>query len=77
MLFGALRALPAMLSPTPVPHARLSTATLPAAEEPPLARPSYQLSDSLWATQGQVFLTGTQALVRLLLTVMTLAVHPG
>ena len=56
-----------MLSPTPVPHARLSTATLPAAEELPLARPSYQLSDSLWATQGQVFLTGTQALVRLLL----------
>ena len=56
-----------MLSPTPVPHARLSTATLPAAEGPPLARPSYQLADSLWATQGQVFLTGTQALVRLLL----------
>ena len=56
-----------MLSPTPVPHAHLSNATLPAVEELPLARPSYQLSDSLWATQGQVFLTGTQALVRLLL----------
>ena len=31
-----------------------------------LVRPGYQLSDNLWATQGQVFLTGTQALVRLL-----------
>ena len=39
-------------------------ATSPAAT--PVVRPGYQLSDSLWATQGPVFLTGTQALVRLL-----------
>src|SRR5689334_16662094 len=32
-----------------------------------LARPDYQLADSLWATGGGVFLTGTQALVRLML----------
>jgi len=31
-----------------------------------IVRPDYKLSDSLWATQGPVFLTGTQALVRLL-----------
>jgi hypothetical protein len=30
-------------------------------------RPDFQLSDNLWAERGQVFLTGTQALVRLLL----------
>jgi indolepyruvate ferredoxin oxidoreductase len=35
--------------------------------EPPLARPDYRLQDNLWADQGSVFLTGTQALVRLLL----------
>jgi len=29
-------------------------------------RPDYKLSDNLWAPQGSVFLTGTQALVRLL-----------
>ena len=34
---------------------------------PPLQRPDYQLSDSLWARSGAVFLTGTQALVRVLL----------
>jgi len=33
----------------------------------PLARPDYQLSDNLWAERGSVFLTGTQALLRLLL----------
>jgi len=33
----------------------------------PLARAGYQLADNLWAPGGQVFLTGTQALVRLLL----------
>ncbi|HEX6017021.1 MAG TPA: pyruvate ferredoxin oxidoreductase, partial [Burkholderiaceae bacterium] len=33
----------------------------------PLARPQYQLSDNLWAERGQVFLTGTQALLRLML----------
>ena len=32
-----------------------------------LPRPDYQLSDALWAREGQVFLTGTQALVRLML----------
>ncbi|WP_137895778.1 indolepyruvate ferredoxin oxidoreductase family protein [Ramlibacter sp. 2FC] len=32
-----------------------------------IVRPDYQLSDNLWAKEGQVFLTGTQALVRLLL----------
>ena len=32
-----------------------------------LHRPEYKLSHNLWATQGQVFLTGTQALVRLML----------
>src|SRR3954465_5072906 len=37
--------------------------TLPA----PIARPQYQLSDSLWARSGAIFLTGTQALVRLML----------
>jgi len=33
----------------------------------PLVRPDYKLSDSLWATGGAIFLTGTQALVRLML----------
>jgi indolepyruvate ferredoxin oxidoreductase len=33
----------------------------------PLVRPEYRLSDSLWATGGAIFLTGTQALVRLML----------
>ena len=33
----------------------------------PLARPDYRLQDNLWAEHGSVFLTGTQALVRLLL----------
>ena len=37
----------------------MSEATLPRAD--------YQLADNLWATGGQVFLTGTQALVRLML----------
>jgi indolepyruvate ferredoxin oxidoreductase len=32
-----------------------------------LARPGYKLSDALWAREGQIFLTGTQALVRLML----------
>ena len=32
-----------------------------------IARPDYALSDNLWAEQGAVFLTGTQALVRLML----------
>ncbi|MEP6876973.1 MAG: pyruvate ferredoxin oxidoreductase, partial [Burkholderiales bacterium] len=33
---------------------------------PSVRRPDYQLSDNLWAPGGAVFLTGTQALVRLL-----------
>jgi indolepyruvate ferredoxin oxidoreductase len=33
----------------------------------PLARSGYTLADSLWAADGQVFLTGTQALLRVLL----------
>src|SRR5918912_1419254 len=37
------------------------------ADATPLARPHYQLHDNLWATTGSVFLTGTQALVRLVL----------
>jgi indolepyruvate ferredoxin oxidoreductase len=32
-----------------------------------LVRPGYQLADNLWASNGVVFLTGTQSLVRLLL----------
>ena len=35
--------------------------------EPSLRRPDYALSDNLWARDGAVFLTGTQALVRLML----------
>src|SRR5881392_4249847 len=33
----------------------------------PIVRPHYALTDSLWATGGAIFLTGTQALVRLML----------
>ncbi|TWO73401.1 indolepyruvate ferredoxin oxidoreductase family protein [Caenimonas sedimenti] len=32
-----------------------------------LARPDYKLADNLWAPAGAVFLTGTQALIRLML----------
>jgi indolepyruvate ferredoxin oxidoreductase len=42
----------------------MTTATT---RDPPLARPDYRLQDNLWASGGSVFLTGTQALVRLLL----------
>jgi indolepyruvate ferredoxin oxidoreductase len=38
-----------------------------ATPESSLARPDYRLQDNLWADSGSVFLTGTQALVRLLL----------
>lgn len=38
---------------------------LPAAS--PIVRPAYQLADSLWARGGAIFLTGTQALIRLML----------
>src|ERR1700733_11032265 len=40
-------------------------ARVPFADHPPLA--AYQLTDNLNATQGRIFLTGTQALVRLVL----------
>ena len=32
----------------------------------PVVRSNYQLADSLWASGGAIFLTGTQALVRLM-----------
>src|SRR5437868_5080670 len=35
--------------------------------DPSVLRSDYRLADSLWATSGAVFLTGTQALVRVLL----------
>ena len=41
-------------------------ARVPFADSPPLA--SYQLTDNLNAAHGRIFLTGTQALVRLVLT---------
>jgi indolepyruvate ferredoxin oxidoreductase len=41
--------------------------TATAHPDAPLARPDYRLEDNLWADAGSVFLTGTQALVRLLL----------
>ena len=49
---------PAMPQPIPLPAAALLTTGL--------ARPDYQLADQLWADRGAVFLTGTQALLRLL-----------
>ncbi len=45
----------------------METTDTPTREAPALARPQYQLSDSLWARSGAIFLTGTQALVRLML----------
>jgi indolepyruvate ferredoxin oxidoreductase len=44
----------------------MNSMTLPASVLPALADPDYALSDNLTRTQGRVFLTGTQALVRLL-----------
>ena len=38
-----------------------------AADAPIIVRPDYRLDHNLWAERGTVFLTGTQALVRLLL----------
>ena len=32
----------------------------------PIRRADYQLADNLWASTGSIFLTGTQALVRVL-----------
>jgi indolepyruvate ferredoxin oxidoreductase len=46
----------------------MAETTIDAARAPsPVVRPGYRLSDSLWATGGAIFLTGTQALVRLML----------
>jgi indolepyruvate ferredoxin oxidoreductase len=50
-ILGSRRKNPAMNAITPDPSVR---------------RPDYKLSDNLWARQGAVFITGTQALVRLL-----------
>jgi indolepyruvate ferredoxin oxidoreductase len=40
--------------------------TATTALDPSVRRPDYKLSDNLWGASGAVFLTGTQALVRLL-----------
>jgi len=42
-----------------------SRATAAPTATPDVRRPDYRLSDNLWARHGQVFMTGTQALVRL------------
>eukprot|EP01034_Spumella_vulgaris_P004372 gene4372-5574_t len=44
----------------------MNSMTLPATIQPALADPDYALSDNLTRAHGRVFLTGTQALVRLL-----------
>ncbi|CAN7421678.1 indolepyruvate ferredoxin oxidoreductase family protein [Pseudoduganella sp. LjRoot289] len=44
----------------------MNSMTLPASLQPALADPGYALSDNLTRSEGRVFLTGTQALVRLL-----------
>ena len=50
------------------PAATLTTSpSRPQASPQVITRPHYQLTDNLWATGGAVFLTGTQALVRLML----------
>ena len=41
-----------------------------------LARPQAQLSDALWAEHGTVYLTGTQALLRILLMQRTCDAAP-
>ena len=48
----------------------MNSMTLPASIQPALADPDYALSDNLTRSQGRVFLTGTQALVRLLLSLI-------
>src|SRR5512138_2775144 len=53
------------MSSAPMESAMSAVAT--PTDTSPIARPHYQLPDNLWATSGSVFLTGTQALVRLLL----------
>src|SRR5574337_724708 len=45
--------------PSPLPEAAMPAAAI--------IRPDYRLDDALWAPSGQVFVTGTQALVRLAL----------
>ena len=44
----------------------MNTMTLPGKMADTLADPDYALDDNLTRTEGRVFLTGTQALVRLL-----------
>jgi indolepyruvate ferredoxin oxidoreductase len=44
----------------------MNSMTLPSTLQPALADPDYALSDNLTRSEGRVFLTGTQALVRLL-----------
>jgi indolepyruvate ferredoxin oxidoreductase len=41
-------------------------APLPMIATAALRRPDYQLSDNLWADAGSIFITGTQALIRIL-----------
>ncbi|MFD1709487.1 indolepyruvate ferredoxin oxidoreductase family protein [Ottowia sp. GY511] len=50
-------------------NATSATAATTAGAAPPdtIVRQGYQLADNLWAREGQVFMTGTQALVRLML----------
>ena len=47
----------------------MAQAAAPLADLPvsALSRPDYALSDSLWADHGAVFITGTQALLRLMM----------
>ena len=49
---------------TPLPACGAQAGTVAA---PAIARPDYQLSESLWAGSGTICLTGTQALLRVLL----------
>ncbi|OYV01924.1 MAG: pyruvate ferredoxin oxidoreductase, partial [Burkholderiales bacterium PBB5] len=48
------------------PHAHPADPAALPADATALARPGYRLADALWADQGTVFLTGTQALLRLM-----------
>ncbi|MBC7605129.1 MAG: indolepyruvate ferredoxin oxidoreductase family protein [Ramlibacter sp.] len=43
------------------------TTTAETTIDSPLARPNYKLADSLWGKSGAIFLTGTQALIRMTL----------
>ena len=52
---------------TPTSSAPRGSPAAAAALDSTITRPDYRLGDNLWARQGQVFMTGTQALVRLML----------